>query len=129
MQIELREGLPFVTAWLTYRGEQIRLDNVLLDTGSVGCVFATHKLEAIDLLPDPNDRIEQIRGVGGTEFVYIKKIDSLDVEDLKVKNFEIEVGAVNYGFRLDGIIGMDFLIETGASIDLSKFTINKSGSK
>ncbi len=31
---------------------------------------------------------------------------------------EIEVGGMDYGFEINGILGMDFLLKTGASIDL-----------
>ena len=37
-------------------------------------------------------------------------------------DFEIEVGAMDYGFRfeLGGIVGMDFLEQVGAVIDLRR---------
>jgi hypothetical protein len=39
MKIQLKDGLPFVATQLTYRGRQITLENVLLDTRSVGSIF------------------------------------------------------------------------------------------
>lgn len=35
----------------------------------------------------------------------------------------IEVGVMDYGFDINGILGMDFLIETGAIIDLARMEI------
>ena len=52
----------------------------------------------------------RIRGVGGAEFVFTKRIDRLAIGELDSHNFESEVGAMDYGFPIDGIIGMDFLI-------------------
>ena len=42
---------------------------------------------------------------------------------LSVDDFEIEVGAMDYGFDIDGIVGMDFLIQVGAVIDLERLEI------
>lgn len=78
----------------------------------------------IDLRMEPEDMIHRIRGVGGTEFVFSKQIDTLAVGGLLVNGFEIEVGAMDYGFDLDGIIGLDFLRAVEAKIDLGNLTIS-----
>jgi hypothetical protein len=36
MNIELRHGLPCISAEIEYRGQQATIENVLLDTGSAG---------------------------------------------------------------------------------------------
>ena len=95
----------------------------MLDTGSAGTVFAADKLEKINLIAEPNDLIRRIRGVGGAEYVFSKRIDALSIGTLSVTNFEIEVGAMDYGFEMDGILGMDFLSQVGAVIDLAKLEI------
>lgn len=38
-------------------------------------------------------------------------------------DFTIEVGVMDYGLAINGILGMDFLIETGAIIDLARMEI------
>jgi hypothetical protein len=43
--------------------------------------------------------------------------------ELQINDFEIEVGAMDYGFEIDGIVGMDFLTQVGAIIDLAKSEI------
>ena len=40
MRIQVRDGLPYVTVTLQYRGQQMDLANVLLDTGSAGTLLA-----------------------------------------------------------------------------------------
>ena len=120
MKIRLRDGLPYVTASLTYQGQRLSFGNVLLDTGSAGAIFSTDRVLTIGLTYEPDDRVHRIRGVGGTEFVFTKRVDCLAVSELQVNDFQIEVGAMDYGFDIDGIIGMDFLIQDGAIIDLAK---------
>ncbi len=58
-----------------------------------------------------------MRGIGGAKFVFLKRID---------RNFAIEVGAMDYGFAIDGIIGTDFLLQVGAVIDLSRLEIRRA---
>ena len=123
MKIRLQDGLPYVTTSLTRRDQQLTLDNVLLDTGSVGTIFSTDKVLAVGLQYEADDIVHRIRGVGGAEFVFTKKVDLLSVGELQVADFEIEVGGMDYGFEIDGIIGMDFLTQVGAVIDLARLEI------
>lgn len=125
MKIRLEHGLPYITISIEFRGKQLALENVLLDTGSAGSVFAADKLLGIGLQYEPNDSIHRIRGVGGTEFVFTKSVDRLTLDKLEASHFEIEVGAMDYGFEIDGIVGMDFLVQVGALIDLARLEIGQ----
>ncbi len=119
-EIRIREGLPHVSMSLYHRSRRLDLENVLLDTGSASSIFSADRLLDIDLRCEPTDILNRIRGVGGTEFVFSKTIDRLALGDLTIADFEIEVGAMDYGFNfeLEGIVGMDFLEHVGAVIDL-----------
>ena len=54
----------------------------------------------------------------GKSLCFLKVIDSLKIGNLEVNDFTIEIGAMDYGLELDGIVGLDFLKEVGAIIDL-----------
>ena len=124
MRIQVREGLPYVAVTLLYRGQQLDLANVLVDTGSAGTLFAADQVLAVGLQYEADDLVQRIRGVGGAEFVFIKRLDRLSVGELQVSDFDIEVGAMDYGFAIDGILGTDFLMQVGAVIDLSRLEIH-----
>jgi hypothetical protein len=124
--MQVRDGLPYVTVTLQYRGQQLDLANVLLDTGSAGTLFPADQVLAVGLQYEADDLVQRIRGVGGAEFVFIKRIDRLSVGELQVSDFDIEVGAMDYGFAIDGIIGTDFLLQVGAVIDLSRLEIHRA---
>jgi len=123
MNIRLQYGLPFVSVSLIYFGRQAILENTLLDTGSIGTVFSIDKIFEIGIKPEPDDPVREIRGVGGTEFVFIKQVDKLSLGNYQIKNFEIEVGAMDYGVEIDGIIGLDFLLQVKAKIDLERLVV------
>ena len=123
MKIRLEHGLPYITVSIEFRGKQLALENALLDTGSAGSVFAADKLLGIGLQYEPNDSIHRIRGVGGTEFVFTKTVNRLVLDQLEASHFEIEVEAMGYGFDIDGIVGMDFLAQVSALVDLAHLEI------
>ncbi len=81
------------------------------------------RVDELGITIEKDDTIETISGVGGVEFVYKKNIDRIKLGNLVISNFTIEVGVMDYGFEINGIIGMDFLKEVGAIIDLDKMAI------
>jgi len=109
VKLDLKYGLPFCTVKLSYNGKCMSINNVLLDTGSGGSVFKMDIIEEIGITIEDDDVIESVSGVGGSEFVYKKDVDSISLDDLKLNNFKIEVGVMDYGFEINGILGMDFM--------------------
>jgi hypothetical protein len=100
--------------------------NILLSTPVQQVLFfSSDKLESVGLVAESRDRIRQVRGVGGVEYVFTRQIHRLAIGELEVENFEIEVGAMAYGFEIEGIVGLDFLLQTGATIDLARLEIRK----
>lgn len=121
---ELSE-LPFIEATVTFRGQSLKLENVLIDTGSAGTIFNVNKLEEIGVKPEANDVTQTIQGVGGLEFVYTKNIDQISINgEIAIQNFLVELGSMDYGLEIDGIIGYDFMKKVGLIIDLKQFNIS-----
>ena len=127
MTIRLRDSLPYVTVSLLYEGHRISMENVVLDTGSTGTVFAADKVLSLGLRYEAQDGVHPIRGVGGgVEFVFTKRVDRISVGELRADGFEIEVGAMDYGFEIEGILGMDFLVSAGVVVDLARLEIRST---
>ena len=118
MQLTLQDELPFVSVSLEYGGTGLEIPDVLVDTGSGGTVLAADWVAQVGLRPEPHDVLHTIRGVGGSEVVFARRVDRLAVGANGLADFEIEVGGLNYGFAINGILGMDFLTRAGAIIDL-----------
>lgn len=123
MKIQLRDGLPFMTVTLIHQGQSLTLPDVLVDTGSASSLFSAEEMLKINLRLEPNDVLRRIRGIGGSEFVFVKSLDSLAVGRLHVDHFTVEVGAMDYGIAMTGILGMDFLLQAKVRINLNKLTL------
>ena len=125
MKIRLEGRLPFVTVSLSHRGRDLSLDRVLLDTGSGASVFSADEVSALGLFPEPADRLRRVVGVGGAEFAFSKSIGRLALGNLEVSDFEIQIGAMDYGFPIQGLVGMDFLLRSSAVIDLGRLEVSR----
>jgi predicted aspartyl protease len=124
VDLTLRDELLFVTASLTYRGTTIEVPDVLLDTGAVSTVINADLAADAGVFLDRGDRLRMLRGVGGREYVFVRRIDRLAVGPHGIADFEVEVGELDYGFELGGILGMDFLRAACAVIDLGALTLD-----
>jgi predicted aspartyl protease len=119
----IEDGLLLSDMEIVYQGRSLWLKRVLVDTGSGGTILSSDMVEEIGLIGEPGDTIYRISGVGGSEFVFLKVVDSLRIGSLEVNDFTIEIGAMDYGFELDGIVGLDFLKKVGGIIDLESMLL------
>lgn len=123
MQLALVDDLPFATVAVAYQNKMVAINNVLIDTGSATTVLAADRVAAIGLVPAPDDILYTIRGVGGVEVVFARRVDYLQLGERQLADFEVEVGGMDYGFGINGILGMDFLTRAKAVIDLGQLII------
>jgi len=123
MKLKLKYGLPFTNVVLTHNGKSLSFDNFLIDTGSASTIIAAEIAVELSLGPEPFDAIRKIRGIGGTEYVYEKHIDIIQLDAKKLSNFKIQIGDMEYGFNINGILGMNFLMESKAIIDLENMIL------
>ena len=122
--LKIIDSLPFVEIKLEFKGREKLLKNVLVDTGSAGTILKIDSVESIGIRAEDEDVIGTVSGVGGTEFVYIKTVDSLELCGLKIENFKVDIGEMDYGYNFDGIIGMDFLTKIKSIIDLQNMKMS-----
>ena len=124
-QFTITNNLPFTSATIQVNNATLVLDKVLIDTGSAATLFRTDDLYDLGVEFTPHDVIRRMMGVGGIEFVVEKQIDGLVVGELMVETFTIQLGALNYGIPLNGIIGTDFLLKTNAIVDFQRLNLRK----
>ena len=127
IKLKKKYRLPFCDLKIGYNNKVLEIKDVLIDTGSGGTILKMDLVEEIGITIDINDEIETISGIGGKEFVFVKKVDFIEIGSLKLNDFKVEIGAMDYGFDINGIVGMDFLEKTGAIIDLCEMSISGGG--
>lgn len=123
MQLIFRYDLAFVTATLSHRGTSIEIPDVLVDTGAASTVIDADLAAEAGIVPSPSDPLRRLRGVGGHEHVFVRRIDRFAIGAHGLDDFEIEIGEMDYGFGIGGILGMDFLRAAGAIINMRNHTI------
>jgi predicted aspartyl protease len=124
VQLFSRHELVFVTAELTYRGTTIELADVLVDTGAASTVINADLAADAGIFLAPSDPLRRLRGVGGHEHVFVRRVDRFAIDGHGIDGFALEIGEMDYGFDFGGIIGMDFLRVARAVIDLGQLTID-----
>src|SRR5699024_12326439 len=102
-KLKIEDGLLLTDIQLTFRGNSLSLHRVLVDTDSGGTIISIDLAESIGIIAEEDDMIYRITGVGGSEFVFTKKIDSIKIVDAEIRVFILEVGEMNYGCDLDGM--------------------------
>ncbi|HRV92078.1 MAG TPA: retropepsin-like aspartic protease, partial [Anaerolineae bacterium] len=113
MQLALKNDLPFATVMVNHQGETVTISNVLVDTGSATTIFSADMMALVHIVPSPEDILFTIRGVGGTEVVFTRTIERIQIAELSLSQFDVEIGGMDYGFDINGILGMDFLRQAG----------------
>jgi hypothetical protein len=123
MRLFLKDDLPFTTITAAYQGKAAEISDVLVDTGSATTILSADAVQAIRIVPLPEDTLRVIRGVGGKEIVFSRCMDYLQAGTQRLSDFETEIGGMDYGFEINGILGMDFLSRAGAVINLKAMII------
>jgi hypothetical protein len=108
---------------VAYRGSEMEIPDVLVDTGSATTILAAREVARIGIVPESSDMLCVIRGVGGVETVFTRPVEYLSVGQRRVPGFEIEVGGMDYGFEINSISGMDFSLRAGAILDLRELSL------
>jgi len=121
--IGLLNDLPVVTIEVIFKGRSHLLKNVLLDTGSAGTILDADVVADIGVRPEGDDRTAILHGIGGTEIVFTKWFDSVTLGDYSVEPCRVQIGAMDYGIDIQGIIGFDFMRAANLVIDSADMQI------
>lgn len=121
--LDVRDGLLFISLVVEYQGEQIVIDNALVDTGSAATVLSASRTEDAGISYEPDDILHRIRGVGGSEFVYEKTMNAITIGTVRVADFAVQISGMDYGFEIDAIVGLDLLTRLNAIIDMRQLQI------
>lgn len=123
MNIEFRDGLLFTSIQITYNGVSKVIDNMVIDTGCARTLIVSEVVEEINIRVEPDDELIVCQGIGGTEVSFVKHIDLIKLENIEFKNKDIDFSNIDYE-GINGLIGLDLLIEAGIIINLDKLKMH-----
>ncbi len=126
MKLVLRDSLLFVPVALDYRGVRLEIDDILVDTGSTTTLLSIDAVAPLGIYPETTDIIRRIRGVGGVEYVFSRHVDAILIDGHAASSLGVEFGGLDYGFKMNGILGLDALLRAGAVLDLKNLTVEFS---
>jgi predicted aspartyl protease len=90
MQLILRDSLPRATPVIENAGKRLEVPDNLVDTGSASTLLSVDIADQVDIHPSPSNRLYIIRGVGGQEVVYSRKIDRIGVGQTSLPAFKLK---------------------------------------
>lgn len=72
---------------------------------------------------DGTEEIRKMTGIGGDEYVLEKRIDAIEIDGVLSGSWPIQMGDIQYGYGIRGIIGSDLLLHFGILLDYDQQTL------
>ena len=124
MDIQLCNGLLFTSIKLIYKGASKVIENVVIDTGAAETIISPDIVEEIGIIAEPKDTVSSFYGVGGSfHNFFSKKVDEIEIENVVIKEVKLDFGVIDPNGDINGLLGLDFLVSTGAIIDLQRLKL------
>lgn len=123
MKIKYKNGLLFIDLEINHNGKSEIVKDVVIDTGASYTIISPDAVGELDVSASPNDKFITMYGIGGEHYAYRKNIDSISICDRTINNIEIDFGIIDDNGSINGLIGLDVLINLGVSINLQNFNL------
>ena len=88
-------------------------------------MISQDEVDEIGILVSMEDEIITSYGIGGKEHAFSKRIDGIQVGDFILKDVYIDFTSFKY-HNINGLLGLDVLMEGKFNIDLKKFKLLRS---
>lgn len=122
MKVEYRDGLLFTSIEVVKNEKRKEIDNIVVDTGATQTVILQDCVDDIGIKFTGKEEITAAYGVGGKEYAFIKEVDTVKVGDLELEDYKLDfTGYIHED--INGLLGIDILIEGGFIIDLKDMAI------
>lgn len=123
MKINYDGQLITTSLTVTFRGRTLKIDDVIIDTGSSHTIISPDVLEEIGVTYETGDSIFEAYGIGGSIPFYTKIMDRIVIGTNCIENIEIDVGILPKDHK--GLLGLDILKQQDFIIDLNLLELRK----
>ena len=120
MNIEYRDGLLFTTIEISYKGKSKIIENVVVDKGASQTLISQDCVDDIGIKVIGEDEIVTSYGIGGKEHAFVKVVDKIVVGNFSKNQCSLDFTIFQYE-DINGLLGLDLLLEAGFIIDLKNF--------
>jgi hypothetical protein len=125
-KLNLKDGLLYTSINLVHEGQEIIINDVIIDTGAFHTIIAPEFLDELDAGFSEDDRLVKASGYGGTICYSVRKrIDKIFCGDIVLDNIKLDFGDIDPNERVNGLLGLDFLRAAGVIIDLVDLNMYK----
>lgn len=125
-KLKYKKGFVYTSIELKHKDKCIIIDDVIIDTGASHTIIATEYLEEMDIPLLDEDELVKATGYGGmVSYSVRKKLNEVRCGNLVLKDIKLDFGAIDPNDRINGLLGLDFLINAKSVIDLVDLNIFK----
>jgi len=121
--LQIRNGLPVVSLILDYRGRNVTVDNIILDTGAAESLIDWEAVRVLQIETDDDDIIVPMAGIGGRDYALRKQINGLQFGSYCVRSPYIDFGNMDEHPGINGLLGFDILSDGQFVIDLESMEV------
>jgi hypothetical protein len=120
-----RDKLPCVSLTCVHRGIVAELPRVVVDTGSAITILDEAELSTQGVVLGPPKGRARMHGIGGSERATSYELELVEIQgEIAMQRFAPHIGPARYGRDIGGLLGLDFLRQAGAIINLADWTID-----
>lgn len=125
MELKFHEGLLFTSIEIKFRGKVKFIDNIVVDIGAAETIISPDVVEDIGIVAELEDNINSYYGIGGSiHNFFTKKIEEISFESVKLQQIKLDFGMIDPKGKINGLLGLDLLIQMNAMIDLKRLSMN-----
>lgn len=129
MKIEYVDGLLQTSLTLIYKGQALSIDKLVIDTGASHTLLSADTVADVGVFFENGDEIVTAFGVGGEESCFRKTFDSIQLGNINIENYKLDVGSLHEKLAINGLLGLDLLMKANIVLDLAELVMYSAKEK
>ncbi|MGO1042210.1 aspartyl protease family protein [Clostridioides difficile] len=114
-----KNGLLYTDIEILIENKSIFVKDIIIDTGASHTIISSSYLEESDIGFNDDDTIVKASGYGGTVQYSVRKlVNKVACGDITLENIKLDFGEIDPEEKVNGLLGLDFLINANLIIDL-----------
>lgn len=114
-----KNGLLYTDIEILIENKSILIKDMIIDTGASHTIISSSYLEESDIGFNDDDTIVKASGYGGTVQYSVRKlVNKVTCGDITLENIKLDFGEIDPEEKVNGLLGLDFLINANLIIDL-----------